>query len=101
MKPRSASPSDRSSACTKNQANFRTSRRCRFRFWKPHSVENNGNQTLSTQLAFFDGVATVDVLHGRLTFGGGELIYNQATLYSPPGFYVSSRVVGGQIGRAH
>jgi hypothetical protein len=62
----------------------------------PQIVENNGRQTLSTQLAFFDGVATVDVLYGRLAFGGGELIYNQATLYSPPGFYVSSRVVGGR-----
>ena len=36
------------------------------------------------------------MLHGRLRFGGGELIYNQATLYTPPRIYVSSRVVGGR-----
>jgi hypothetical protein len=62
----------------------------------PQIVETNSTQTLTTNLAFFDGVATVDVLKGRMAFGAGELIYNQATLYQPPGFYVSSRVVGGR-----
>jgi hypothetical protein len=62
----------------------------------PQIVEHNATQTLSTDLTFFDAVASVELLKTRLSLGAGELIYNQATLYEPPGFYVSSRVVGGR-----